>query len=192
MSPGNSRAAVVRFPGPEGQLVDSGKIEQQPHIVIATGFVARSAEGILRRIRFTSADTAVIDGVRPHKVGREQKSALKGPASIQLQSFESAVAHVSAPGDRTKGRIRRDARRRIHQVSVSCGQNIGAFIAQVSCGSENVKGQLLLNGCSPGGDVIVFAVAIQVARRDHSQTAVFRVDQDTASKEKKAPGMRYC
>ena len=96
-----------RLPGPKGKLVDSGKIEHQPHIVIATGFVARSAEGILRRIRLASADAAVIDRMRPHEVGREQKSALKSPASIQLQGFESGVAHISAPGDWTKCRIGR-------------------------------------------------------------------------------------
>src|SRR5580692_6192483 len=99
----------------EWQLVNGGKIEHLANVVVAACLIAGSAEGILRRVGFTAAGAPVVNRMRPHVIRGEQEAILKGPASAQLQSVESAVSNVAAPRNRTEGRVGCHARLQIRE-----------------------------------------------------------------------------
>src|SRR5579862_5024324 len=87
--------------------------------------------------------------------------------------MKGAVTDVASPGNGSEGRIRRHPRLRIYQVHESRGQNVGSLISEITGGSHYIQRQLSLNRRGPGSNVVVFAIAIQIARRNHTQAAVF-------------------
>ena len=159
--PRNAGAAEIVLSRSEGQLVNGGEIEHLANVIVAARLIARSAEGILRRVGFAAADAAVVDRMRPHVIRREQEAVLKGSAGVELQRMEGAVANVAAPRNRTECRVRRNACQRIHQVDVSGGQNIRSFVSEIAGGCRRYSKAVFaewmrsmpqrsrLSGCDP-------------------------------------------
>src|ERR1700685_357712 len=147
-------------------------------IVIAAGFVAGSAERVLRRVRFAAADAAIVDRMRPHVIGRQEQAILKGAARVQLESMKGAVSDVATPGDRTACRIRRNAGRRIYEIHVIGCEAVRCFIPEVSGSAENIAGQLTLKRRGPGRDIVVFSIAIQIAGRNYASAGTFHVNEE--------------
>src|SRR5580658_6264676 len=111
----------MRLTRAEWQLVNRGEIEHLANVIVARRLIARSAEGILRRVGFTAANATVVDRMRPHVIRREQKADLKGSAGVYLQGMKSAVSNVAAPRNRAECRVRRHACGRIYQIRVGRG-----------------------------------------------------------------------
>ena len=186
--PRNAGAAEIVLSRSERQLVNGGEIEHLANVVVAARLIARSAEGILRRVGFPAANAAVVDRMRPHVIRREQEAVLKGSAGVELQRMEGAVSNVAAPRNRTERRVRRNAGQRIHQVRVGRGQNIRSFVSEIAGGSEDIQRQFPLNGRGPGRNVVVFPVAIQIARRNDAQPPGFRIIEKRSQRIRQAPG----
>jgi len=144
-------------------------------VKVARRLITRPAKGILRCVGIPAANAVIVDRMRPHVIRGELEAALERSANVKLQRVEGAVTHVAAPRNHTKCRVRRHSSQWTDQVRVGCGQDIRSFVADIARGSQDVKRQLLLNRRGPCRHVVVFPIAIQIARGNHAQASGLRV-----------------
>jgi hypothetical protein len=120
----------------------------------------------------------------PHVVGEKEEPVLESPPRIELKNMKGAVSDVSAPADRTECRVRRKTRTRVQQIHISGGKNIRSFVPEVTNRPQDLERQLLLNPRSPGRDIVIFSIAVQVARRDDAQAAGFSILEKTRQRKR--------
>src|ERR1035438_3092023 len=95
-------------------------------ILVAAGAVAGAARHVLRKyVLHTAAERSVVDGVRPHVVGRDQPSPRKTPLHRSLQTVEGAAAFIVTELDAPELGIGPRAGQRIDQVGVAAVQYVG-------------------------------------------------------------------
>jgi hypothetical protein len=147
----------------EGELIDGARRKGVARIEVSRSSLAGEARRIFRKVGVSSACRILIDLVRPHVIGRDQKTIGKRTLQHRHQSLERAVVDVASPFDLSKAWVLPRAARRIDEVDIRGSQQVSSFTAHIGERADHVMRQRLLDGEAPLSYVHVFAVSVHVA-----------------------------